>query len=243
MARLIRRTVAWLLFVAILAAAFFYARDYARRHPQDVPWTDLRLDQPIGLFTLRKLAALAETPAQCRALLADARSSDVAAPPRMAGPNCGYDDGMLLAPAAGEAELRPGRVVVSCPVAAALVVFERQVLQPAAMRHFGSRVTEIRNAGSYSCRRLYGRAEGAYSEHATADAIDILGFRLADGTMIDVRRDWQASGANGAFLREVRDGACRLFATTLSPDYNAAHTDHLHLDQAERGKIGFSVCR
>jgi hypothetical protein len=27
----------------------------------------------------------------------------------------------------------------------------------------------------------------------------------------------------------------------LSPDYNAAHRDHLHLDQAARG--GFTVCR
>ena len=47
----------------------------------------------------------------------------------------------------------------------------------------------------------------------------------------------------GAFLREVRDGACRLFPTTLSPDYNAAHADHLHLDMAERGKMGWGVCR
>jgi hypothetical protein len=41
----------------------------------------------------------------------------------------------------------------------------------------------------------------------------------------------------------VRDGACRLFATTLSPDYNAAHADHLHLDQANRGAGGWRACR
>ena len=44
-------------------------------------------------------------------------------------------------------------------------------------------------------------------------------------------------------LREVRDGACDLFATTLSPDYNAAHRDHLHLDQAARGARGWRACR
>ncbi len=44
-------------------------------------------------------------------------------------------------------------------------------------------------------------------------------------------------------LREVRDGACDLFATVLSPDYNAAHRDHLHLDQAERGEMGWRACR
>nr|MBA3526869.1 extensin family protein [Sphingomonas sp.] len=46
-----------------------------------------------------------------------------------------------------------------------------------------------------------------------------------------------------AFLREVRDGACRLFPTVLSPDYNAAHRDHLHLDVANRGTAGWTLCR
>ncbi|WP_375292508.1 extensin family protein, partial [Sphingomonas melonis] len=84
---------------------------------------------------------------------------------------------------------------------------------------------------------------GTWSEHATADAVDIAGFRLADGRRITVVGDWTGSGDKAAFLREVRDGACRLFATTLSPDYNAAHRDHLHLDQADRGAMGWRACR
>ena len=32
------------------------------------------------------------------------------------------------------------------------------------------------------------------------------------------------------FLREVRDGACGYFNVVLSPDYNADHHDHLHVD-------------
>ena len=243
MARLIRVALIWLVVLAIAAAAFFYGRDYIRRHPQNVPWTELSLDHPIGMFTLRKLAALADEPERCRALLSQAGAADRPMPPRRDGPDCGYDDGMLLTPAEGEAAFRPGEVIASCPVAAAWFLFERDVLQPAAMRHFGSPVAEVRDAGSYSCRRLYGRAEGAYSLHATADAIDILGFRLANGTEISVRRDWRDPGAKGAFLDEVRDGACRLFATALSPDYNAAHADHFHFDQAQRGRTGFSVCR
>ena len=43
------------------------------------------------------------------------------------------------------------------------------------------------------------------------------------------------------FLRRARDEACTVFGTVLSPDYNAAHADHLHLDQAARGFGG--VCR
>jgi hypothetical protein len=104
-------------------------------------------------------------------------------------------------------------------------------------------VAAVDHAGSYSCRRIYGRSEGRFSEHATADALDITGFRLADGTRISVLRDWESGGPKTAFLHDVRDGSCRLFATVLSPDYNAAHADHLHLDQAERGKVGWSLCR
>mgnify|MGYP003632355300 CR=1 FL=1 len=95
---------------------------------------------------------------------------------------------------------------------------------------------------SYSCRRVYGREEGRWSEHATADAVDVAGFRLEDGTQVSVLRDWDDGGPKSAFLREVRNGACDLFATVLSPDYNAAHRDHLHLDQAERGEKGWRMC-
>ena len=99
------------------------------------------------------------------------------------------------------------------------------------------------HVGSYSCRRLYDRAEGRFSEHSTADAIDIVGFDLADGRRVSVLEDWNGGGPEAAFLRDVRDGACRLFSTVLSPDYNQAHRDHLHLDVANRGAITWSLCR
>ena len=238
-----RRALVWLLILALLAAGYLYGREYVRRHPQNVPWSDLDLDHPIGWFTLRKLAALGGEPKRCRMLLRDAAVGDLPAPARSSGVQCGYADGMLLSPHGRTSTFRPAGLVTSCPVAAALLLYDRDVLQIAALRHFGSRLAAIDHAGSYSCRRLYGRSEGPFSEHATADAIDIIGFRLADGTRISVLRDWQRPGAKQAFLREVRDGACDLFPTVLSPDYNAAHADHLHLDQAERGKSGFGLCR
>lgn len=139
--------------------------------------------------------------------------------------------------------LSPADAGMACPIAASLALWEWRVVQPAALKHFGQPVARIDHFGSYSCRRMYGRKDAGWSEHATADAIDIAGFRLADGTRITVARDWQAKNAKAAFLRDVRDGACRLFATTLSPDYNAAHADHFHLDQAERGAMGWRGCR
>ncbi|MBA3511436.1 extensin family protein [Sphingomonas sp.] len=238
-----RTALWWLLFLILVAAGYLYGREYVRRHPQDFPWTELRLGDPVGLFTVRKLAALGDQPAQCRALLAQAGVGDLPAPPKSSGADCGYADGMRLGDEGRTVAFVPAGLVTSCPVAATLVLFERDVLQPAARRHFGRRAAIIDHSGSYSCRRLYGRLEGEFSEHATADALDIIGFRLTDGTQVSVVRDWRSSGPEGRFLREVRDGSCRLFATVLSPDYNAAHADHLHLDQAERGRIGGGLCR
>ena len=235
------RGLGCLVLLAVLAAAFFFAGDYVRRHPQDVPWTALDLGDPIGRFTASKIAGLGEEPAQCQSLLGRTGVEDVPVPPRVSTPECSFRDGTRLA--GRPVEYSPSGLVTSCPVAAALHLLETRVIEPAAQRHFGQSVEAVHHAGSFSCRRLYGRDEGAFSEHATADAIDITGFRLADGTRLSVLDDWAAGGRKAAFLHEVRDGACRLFTTVLSPDYNAAHRDHLHLDVANRGSSGWTMCR
>lgn len=235
-----RAIIVSLILLVGIAAGTWFVRDWIRKHPQDVPWTTLDLSDPTGRFTRAKLVRLGEDPALCRALMARAGSPDEAAPPRRASPGCGYADGMRLS---REAAPSPGGLVTSCPVAAALLLWEDRVLQPSAMRRFGSRVSQVYHSGSYSCRRLYGRADGPFSEHATADAVDITGFRLADGRRISVLRDWAAGDTEAAFLRDIRTGACDYFATVLSPDYNAAHQDHFHFDQADRGSAGWHLCR
>ncbi len=45
-----------------------------------------------------------------------------------------------------------------------------------------------------------------------------------------VKDDFASSDKRGRFLRRLRDKACGLFSTTPSPDYNALHYDHFHLD-------------
>ncbi|MGZ8364316.1 MAG: extensin family protein, partial [Caulobacteraceae bacterium] len=92
-----------------------------------------------------------------------------------------------------------------------------------------------------SCRRIYGSTEvqARPSEHARANALDISGVRLADGRTVTLLADWRGEGAAGGkgatFLKRIRSGACRVFSTVLSPEYNDAHKDHLHLDGAPRG--------
>lgn len=240
----ILRLARTLLWLALLGFAGMLLYGYVRTHPEDMPWTALDLAQPVGTFTGRKLAALGGEGARCRTLLGRAGVRFTALPPRSSGGQCGHRGAVRLTRggALGIA-YRPAGLGTSCSVAAAMALWEWHVVQPAALAHLGSKVAAIDHFGSYSCRRLYGRDAGQWSEHATADAVDIAGFRLADGTRISVVQDWAPAGPKREFLREVRDGACALFATTLSPDYNRAHRDHLHLDQARRGIAGWRGCR
>jgi hypothetical protein len=229
----------WTIFlVALLAVgvqSLFVFQTPAR---EDLPWTSLDLRVPIGLFTGRKLAALDRDPELCLILLKQAGVGFVSLPARHQGDNCGWRNAVRLnsTPSAG----RP-HVPLACPLAASVDLWMRRVVQPAAVEILGSRVTGVEDFGSYACRHIYNRAEGNWSEHAFANAIDISGFGMADGRRVTVARDWR-NGARGAFLHKVRDGACRLFATTLSPDYNAAHRDHLHLDEAPRAALGWKTC-
>jgi len=128
--------------------------------------------------------------------------------------------------------------LASCPLAVAFALFERHSLQPAAEAVFGQAVTRVDHLGSFACRNIYNRADGRLSQHASANALDIAGFRLADGRSISVLKDWPGEGEKAQFLRQVRDGACNDFNVVLSPDYNAAHHNHFHLDMGRWG-----VCR
>jgi hypothetical protein len=235
-------TLRRLLWLAAFACLALLAYGAMRQRPQDLPWTPLDLDQPVGLFTGRKLAALTGDADGCRALLDRAGVDYVAMAPGGAD-RCRYADAVRLRAETGQIGLVPAAVAPSCPVVAALKLWEWQVVQPAAEHVYGQPVRSIRHFGSYSCRRIYGRSQGDFSEHATADAIDVAAFVLKDGRQVSVLKDWKGTGKDADFLRAVRDGACGLFSTVLSPDYNEAHRDHFHLDQAERGAMGWRACR
>lgn len=222
------------LFVA--GALLLAARGWLEEHPQHNPWAPLDLDDPPGWATQRKLAALRRDPAECRAVLKRSGVAFTALPAAGEGA-CRREDRTVL----GETPLAPGAPPATCAVGAATVLWLRQGVQPAAEALLGAPVARIEHFGAYSCRRLYGRDSGPWSEHATGNAIDIAAFVLADGRRISVARGWTGDSEEAAFLRRARDEACEVFGTVLSPDYNAAHADHLHFDQAARGFGG--VCR
>jgi hypothetical protein len=227
------RRALWLLIAFGFAV---WGRVWLAENPGHNPWTPLDLRDEPGWATERKLAQLREDPQQCRAVLGRSQVMFSTLAPAGEGA-CRRTDRTVLT----GTPLMPGNTPTTCPVAAALTLWLDRGVQPAAQDILGAEVAGVEHLGSYSCRRLYGADEGPWSEHATGNAIDIAGFVLADGRRISVLRDWPGDGEKARFLRRVRDAACGSFGTVLSPEYNAAHADHLHFDQYGRGLGG--VCR
>lgn len=235
--------VGWLMVLAALAAAAFVGKRCIDDNPQHVPWTPLRLADPVGRATAMKLSRLVGDPPACRALLTDASIAFRTLPSSGSGA-CALTDRTVLSGRAVtpfSVPLRPAAPVSTCAVAAALALWLRDRVQPAAQTHLGQRVVALEHFGTVNCRRIGGGSDGTWSEHATGNAIDISAFILADGRRVSILDHWSAPDGRSAFLRAARDGACQVYGTTLSPDYNRAHADHLHFDMAARSMMG--VCR
>jgi hypothetical protein len=161
----------------------------------------------------------------CEYALSRSQASFRADPPQADRAGC-YKLNTVTVMRLSSARLRPEET--RCAVAARLYLWERNVVQPEAQRLLHEPVVEILHFGSYNCRLK--RRGSTMSEHATANAFDISGFRLKSGKIISVLKNWQDTDARGEFLHRVHDGLCDHFNLTLSPDYNADHKDHFHVD-------------
>ena len=118
---------------------------------------------------------------------------------------------------------------VRCSQARVYAQWARNAVAPAAYQILGSELAKVESMGSFACRNVAGT--NRRSGHALANAIDISGFELKDGRRITILRDWRSPDpAVQRFLQTIRTSACRRFGTVLGPDYNAAHRDHLHLE-------------
>lgn len=198
------------------------------------PWTPLDVKAVPNWLTGYKLMRLRSDPELC----AQALSSSGLRVTRQS------DSPDAKCPLIGALRVQGGEVALSssflasCPLAVAYALFERHTLQPVAQAVYGEKVSRLDHLGSFACRNVYNRESGALSRHASADALDIAGFRLASGRSISVLKDWPGQTRDAQFLRQVRDGACEAFSVVLSPDYNAAHRNHFHVDVGR-----WSVCR
>lgn len=232
-----RRTAGALLVAAVAIAAMLSAGGCSRLREMGLDGRPLTVDTPIGPLTGWRLQRNTSEPEACRAWLAASGVAFTPVEDRREDDFCVVTDAGTLGDeiAGTPVRLSPRQPMMTCQLAAAMAVWRRGSVEPAARELLGASVTQIDHVGVYACRRIYNQSQGRPSAHARAAAIDITGFRLSDGRRVSVARDWAGATAKARFLRRVRDDACQVFGTTLSPDYNAAHADHLHLESGWMG--------
>ena len=127
-------------------------------------------------------------------------------------------------------------IQTNCEMATALVDWAGDV-DAYAKAALDSELTALQTGTSYMCRARVGGAEQFTSEHGFANAIDIVGFTLADGRSIAVKENWPpATTPEAKLLRQSHGAACGKFTTVLGPEANADHEDHLHLDLGCHGQ-------
>lgn len=147
-------------------------------------------------------------------------------PDRQFGPGCGIVGTVKLLDI-GVPTTNLG--AVRCGQARTYAQWARNAVAPAAYQMLGSELAKIESMGSYNCRNVAGT--GRRSGHAIANAIDIGGFQLKDGRRITILKDWNSPDPDvRRFLQTISASACKRFGTTLGPNYNAAHRNHLHLE-------------
>jgi hypothetical protein len=176
---------------------------------------------------------------QCLSQLGTAKASFTPLPDQYYGAGCSTVGTVKLASLKSDRrELALSNLgPVTCPLAENFAGWARYGVDRTAQQILGSALVRIETMGSYSCRNVAGTARR--SGHATASAIDVSGFVLADGRRISIAGDWSGgSAAEREFLKIIHTSACKRFGMVLGPAYNAAHRDHLHLELSER-----SMCR
>ena len=135
-------------------------------------------------------------------------------------------------------EVRPG-ATMTCPLADALDRWLREVVQPRAKALLHANVIRLGNLSAYMCRNRYNSATERISYHAFAEALDVSEFVTAKGEHISVLEHWPANDERSRFLKDVHDGACKIFGTVLGPEANAAHKNHFHFDMAKRRRSAY----
>lgn len=176
---------------------------------------------------------------QCLASLGSAKASFTPLPDQYYGAGCSTLNTVKIASLrSDDAALALSNLgPVTCPLASTFAAWARFGVDRAARQVLGSPLVRIETMGSYSCRNVAGSSRR--SAHATANAIDVAAFVLADGRRISLTGQWgKGSQKERQFLSLVHQSACKRFGTVLGPAYNAAHRDHFHLELS-----GKAYCR
>jgi hypothetical protein len=146
---------------------------------------------------------------------------------------CHIEDPVIIHPPVHGVDLlyadgdRTPNVLAACRMAKALVktIDDMKARGAVAMMHYGT----------YNCRPISGSDN--LSRHAFADAIDVVGFILEDGSRYTVANDFEQDVADpetiaGQYLFDAvhRWHDQKFWNIILTPNYNTAHRDHFHVD-------------
>ena len=119
------------------------------------------------------------------------------------------------------------KMYVTCPLALAMA--------KAAKYAANHGIASITHYGTYNCRVISGTS--ILSQHGLANAIDIAGVVTLGGTYWTLLKDWEKDKAfpvttAGKFLKDwsMWMHVNKVFNVILTPDYNAAHANHFHVD-------------
>jgi hypothetical protein len=185
-------------------------------------------------------AAAPPPPSACRIALTE-EVAIAPSVPSIHGPGeCGGDDLVRL-----EAVVLPNKKrvaltptgIMRCTMATAVVNWIRNDVAPEVAK-LGSEITALDNFDSYECRGRNGVPGAKLSEHGHANAIDVHGFKLADGRLIALTDRSEPR----EFREAVLHSACTRFPTVLGPDSDFHHEDHIHVDLIER-RSNYRICQ
>jgi len=207
----------------------------AEAYPPQAPYSPPATSQP-------DLLPPATVPSDQTGALGDGASAPL---PYSPAPNQPYPPSVRVADGGPFSVSLDRSLVLSCSMIPALTQWLAQDVQPAALANFGSPIVEMTTFGSYSCRRRDNHSYGRMSEHAFANAVDVKGFKLADGRETRVLTGWRGSPQEQSFWRDVAYGGCRKFTTVLGPGTSdGMHQNHLHLDLARHSATRLvHICR
>ncbi len=218
-----RRATFWILVIV----AFGLLLNAIERAPQN--WKTLghvRLNERPAPWANWQLNILAFAPKTCLSALTRANIAYQPIAYQIPKDGCGIDNGVMVRKLTARFS---SPIESTCALTAALAWWEES-LDKDAVATMGAHIARVDHVGTFACRNVNGAQEGPRSTHASANAIDVTGFRFANGKTATVLRDWGKPTEAGRFLALAHADACRFFNAVLSPDYNALHHDHFHLD-------------
>lgn len=207
--------------------------------PARAPSLDAAKDEQ-GKPAVQAQAPKPPEPSACRLALTDAIAIAPSIPPIHGPGACGGDDLVRLEEVVVSPErhvaLKPP-AILRCTMATAIANWVREDAAPLAVS-LGSTLSAVDNYDSYECRGRNRIAGAKLSEHGLANALDVRGLKLANGTMLSL--------TDRSLSRDTREkvlaSVCSRFMTVLGPGSDWYHEEHIHLDLAER-RNNYKICQ